>query len=161
MAKLRRDLPVDDLAARHAAGESLRSLAAAYGTTVHTLSRHLDRAGYKVRSRSDANIAENLKRPRGLGSRGGQKTSDNRYPYIKALRAKKAAMVSEYKNSRGCERCGETHPATLDLHHREERHPRLRRKINGRPHVGGDRWRDLSFVDLEAELKKCIVLCSN
>jgi len=82
-------------------------------------------------------------------------------PYLETLRAKKAAIIREYK-SRGCDRCGELHPATLDLHHVEERHPRLRcRKGNGQLRIGGFYWRDLSFADLETELKKCIVLCSN
>jgi len=79
---------------------------------------------------------------------------------MRDLRARKIAIVREYK-ARGCERCGEHHPATLDLHHHEERHPRLRRVKAGRPAIGGFFWRDLSFKDLAIELEKCIVLCSN
>lgn len=84
--------------------------------------------------------------------------------YVYALRKRKAAIIKEFKESRGCQRCGEMHPATLDLHHvnPEDKHPRLKRKnASGSRRTGGYFWRDLSYADLEAELNKCQVLCSN
>jgi hypothetical protein len=74
-------------------------------------------------------------------------------------RIEKKAFIASYKAKRGCSQCGESHPATLDLHHKKPgtRHPRLTRKGNG----GGSRWVLLSWADLDKELKKCIVLCAN
>ena len=71
------------------------------------------------------------------------------------LYAKRNAVVKKYRAERGCERCPETHPATLDLHHCDgaEKHPKLR--------DGSMMWKRLSFADIEAELAKCIVLCAN
>jgi len=80
---------------------------------------------------------------------------------------RKAGIVAKWKTDRGCKRCGESHPATLDLHHRvpADKHPRLkhrnRKKADGGKRTGGYFWRDLSFEDLAAELAKCTVLCSN
>lgn len=173
MSKLRSSVPVKAAAERHAAGESLRSLAAAYGVTVQTLSRHLTRAGYAVRSRHDAVVRENEQR-RGVGSRGGRaqprKDDPSRpsaYEYVQALRKRKAEIVARWKSDRGCQRCPERHPATLDLHHRDpaDKHERLRhrnrKKDDGGKRTGGYFWRDLSYADLAAELAKCDVLCSN
>lgn len=73
------------------------------------------------------------------------------------MRARKSAIVKEYRNSRGCARCPERHPATLDLHHREgeEKHPRMRTSY------GRGYWLHLSFEDIIIELAKCDVLCAN
>jgi hypothetical protein len=78
------------------------------------------------------------------------------------LRHKKMQIVRDYRNSRGCQRCPETHPACLDLHHTnpEEKHPKLIDLKRGRT-GGGAIWAKLSYPDLEAELAKCEVLCSN
>ena len=151
MAQLRIHLNLHDLAARHAAGESLRSLAAASGTTVHTLSRQLKRFGYNVRSRTEASVLENHQRPQGKGSRGGSTAAS-----VYKCRRKKIAMIRDYRAAHGCSDCGENHPACLDLHHLDPstKDPRLG-KIKGR------RWDALSFADIETELQKCIVLCSN
>lgn len=86
------------------------------------------------------------------------------YEYVQALRAKKAKIIWKWKTDRGCKRCGEMHPATLDLHHRDpdEKNPRLKRKnASSTRRTGGYFWRDLSYADLAAELAKCDVLCSN
>lgn len=83
---------------------------------------------------------------------------------MKRLRKRKAAIIAKWKTDRGCKRCGESHPATLDMHHRDpaEKHPRLKRKnASTTRRTGGYFWRDLSFEDLAAELAKCTVLCSN
>lgn len=160
MATLRSSVPVDEAAQRHLAGESLRSLAREYGVTVHTLSRHLTRAGHPVRDQAQAAVAANLKRPRGQGSRGGKTGAQ----HVKELRCRKAAIIAKWKADRGCQRCGEMHPATLDLHHRDpaEKNPRLKRKnASTTRRTGGYFWRDLSFADLAEELAKCTVLCSN
>lgn len=86
------------------------------------------------------------------------------YEYVRGLRSRKAEIVRNYKSSQGCLRCGEDHLATLDLHHvdPESKHPRLKRKnATKNRRTGGYFWRDLSYADLEAELAKCEVLCSN
>lgn len=176
MSKLRSDIPVEEAVTRHVAGESLRSLATAYGVTVHTLSRHIRRAGGEIRSKHDATVHANLQRPRGHGSRGGKPKGEAQrsfkrrrkgeavtaYDYIKALRGEKMAIVQQYRNERGCQECGEKHPAVLDLHHTQPKHSRLtKRSVSGNIRTGGYNWRDLSYDDLRIELSKCIVLCSN
>lgn len=77
---------------------------------------------------------------------------------------KKKVFVSEYKSRLGCARCDERHPACLDLHHRDasSKNPKLTKHARtGRAHTGGSRWWDLSYAEIEAELNKCDVLCSN
>lgn len=61
--------------------------------------------------------------------------------------------VWEYKNDIGCQLCGESDPACLDLHHREvdEKYKRGTRAYDGQ-------W---SLDRLISELDKCIVLCAN
>lgn len=68
---------------------------------------------------------------------------------------KRLEIVQSFRNERGCEECGEKHPAVLDLHHRDptSKHPRLK--------VGSRAWRTMRVSDIEAELEKCDVLCSN
>lgn len=80
------------------------------------------------------------------------------------LRLRKRAIIEKWKADRGCKECGEMHPATLDLHHRDPatKNPRLKRKnASTTRRTGGYFWRDLSYEALAAELAKCDVLCSN
>ncbi len=58
------------------------------------------------------------------------------------------------KNTHGCSRCQERHPACLDFHHRDP---------EGKEFSVSDflRRRQPRFADLLAELEKCILLCSN
>lgn len=84
--------------------------------------------------------------------------------YQRSLRRKKQAIVTSYRAERGCSRCPETHPATLDLHHREGeiKNPALRpRRADGRSKNGGNGWTGLSFAAIQEELAKCDVLCAN
>ncbi len=159
MAKLRSKIPVQEAAARHAAGESLRSLAAGYGVTVHTLSRHLKRAGNEVRSKRDANLLSLKQHPRKKPYLGGHAKAARR------VYEDKKRLVQNHRNTRGCQDCGFNHPAALDLHHLDPatKHPFLKTRMlqdgTGRRTYRG--WYAMSFVDIEKELAKCIVLCSN
>lgn len=67
---------------------------------------------------------------------------------------KKLDIIQAFRNERGCEECGERHPAVLDLHHREgeTKNPRL---------AAPRGWTHLSYEDIKAEFLKCSVLCSN
>jgi hypothetical protein len=74
------------------------------------------------------------------------------------------SIVRAYRESKGCERCGENHPAVLDLHHRDEgtKHDKLRAfKTQGGNIRLGRGWREVPLRDLDAELAKCEVLCAN
>lgn len=105
-------------------------------------------------------MAQNQARPQGKGSRGGNPHSW----HVNELRKRKAAIIAKWKADRGCKRCGETHPATLDLHHRDPatKNPRLKRKnASTTRRTGGYFWRDLSVRDLGDELAKCDVICAN
>lgn len=70
----------------------------------------------------------------------------------KQVQAQRAWLI-EYKTSRGCRECGETHPACLDLHHRDplDKIEDISRMVQ----------RGLSMRHLEKEVKKCDVLCAN
>ena len=98
-----------------------------------------------MRGRAEATAKANV-------ARTGIKTSTNtQSDYMRTLRARKAAIIQKWKADRGCKECGEKHPATLDLHHRDPstKHPRLRRKnASTTRRTGGYFWRDLSFEDL-------------
>lgn len=144
----------------HRSGKSLRELARREGTSAGRLAKKMRAEGLVPRSRSEATALANSERE-------WEKTGNTNYDYMQALRARKAAIIAKWKSDRGCQACGESHVATLDLHHRDpaEKHPRLRhrnrRKEDGGKRTGGYFWRDLSYVDLAAELAKCVVLCSN
>lgn len=60
--------------------------------------------------------------------------------------------ISEYKQSRGCYRCGNADSRVLDFHH----------KIEGTKSftIGGLR-REVGSEKLIKEIKKCIVVCAN
>jgi len=69
-------------------------------------------------------------------------------------RAKHRAWVYEYKrNSDGCRRCGETDPACLDFHHRDdtEKEMTISKMIT----------HGFSKAKLRAEMEKCDILCAN
>jgi hypothetical protein len=72
------------------------------------------------------------------------------------LNHKRLSIVKAYREARGCAGCGETHPAILDLHHRDpaDKHPRFKK-------WGANAWKRLSYADIAAELEKCDVLCAN
>jgi hypothetical protein len=58
---------------------------------------------------------------------------------------------NEYKKTLSCERCGFSHPAAIDFHHKDPT-----KKEFG---ISSRRQRDREYV--LAEIKKCEVLCSN
>jgi len=149
-----------EIAERHAAGESLRSLAAAHGTSAQVLGRHLRRSGYTTRSRSEGTSLANATREWGPSRAQGQVTANRK------LRQRKREIVQTHRLGKGCEQCGIRHPAVLDLHHRDpaDKHKALRKQQQRggyRKGSSGRGWAHMSFVDIEAELGKCIVLCSN
>lgn len=67
--------------------------------------------------------------------------------------AKLRKMVQDYKSERGCERCGETHIACLDLHHigNDDKLMDVAKMVT----------RGRSLASIMAEVEKCIVLCAN
>ena len=142
----------------HLEGVSIRELSRRTGFAIGTIRRRFKKAGLPIRSRHDAIVAANKERD------WSQYQSKLDGYALQRLRSRKAEIVREWKAERGCQRCGEMHPATLDMHHRDPttKHPRLKRKNQGvNRRTGGYFWRDLSFEDLVVELEKCDVLCSN
>lgn len=142
----------------HRDGASLRQLSRESGLAVGTIRRRFARAGYSARPRSEATAAANVARK---GEKRSEKTA---YEYVRDLRLRKREIIRKWKEDRGCQRCPEAHPATLDLHHVDAstKHPRLKRKnASTSRRTGGYFWRDLSYDDLAAELAKCVVLCAN
>lgn len=69
---------------------------------------------------------------------------------MRAWWQRRQKFLQSYKASKGCKRCPEKHPATLDFHHRDPRKKEF--NIAAGP---------TSMKRLLAELKKCIVLCAN
>lgn len=70
----------------------------------------------------------------------------------KVYRAETKALVQEYKKSRGCSVCGETHIACLDFHHKdgEEKEFAISQMLSSQ-------GRERVFQ----EIAKCVVLCAN
>lgn len=73
----------------------------------------------------------------------------------RAVESKKRFLdwMKNLKIGRSCERCGESHPATLDFHHRDATQKTFTISSGGR--YRGSRKQVL------AEIEKCIILCSN
>lgn len=71
----------------------------------------------------------------------------------KYMRNKKGILVQNIKSESNCTICGFTRLECLDFHHTE----------NNKEHGVGAMIRDknVSIEQLEAEIKKCIILCSN
>lgn len=69
--------------------------------------------------------------------------------------AQKKAFIDAHKANAGCARCDERDVRCLDLHHRDP--GTKNRKFSYRRRT----FPTMSWVDIEAELVKCDVLCSN
>lgn len=65
---------------------------------------------------------------------------------------KKLEWLNEYKKSLTCIKCGESHPATLEFHHRDSDS-----KVNNIANL----VRQWSIARLKTEIAKCDVLCAN
>lgn len=76
------------------------------------------------------------------------------------LSRRKRTHVTEYKSSRGCSRCLERDSVCLDLHHLEGKNEKLRHRTKSGS-WRSPRWDLLSWAEIEHELAKCDVLCSN
>lgn len=81
----------------------------------------------------------------------------NNKEYYKSKASKRREKIrdwiSKYKEDRGCQECGENHPACLDLHHRDP----TKKDVNP-AQIGNKGW---GMKRVEAEVAKCDVLCSN
>jgi hypothetical protein len=72
--------------------------------------------------------------------------------YVRNREAKIKAWLKEYKESLGCEDCGESHPAYLEFHHTDPKEKAFS--------IG--RLKDLmSMRMLKSEIAKCRLLCAN
>jgi phosphoenolpyruvate-protein kinase (PTS system EI component) len=79
---------------------------------------------------------------------------DNKQRYkdqVKNRRNEIRRWLVEYKTAKGCEECGQNHPAILDFHHEAEKDLCLSAAVS-------KQW---SQKRLEFEVAKCKVLCSN
>jgi predicted HNH restriction endonuclease len=72
-----------------------------------------------------------------------------KYDRVKRIRH----QFREYKKSLSCERCGFSHPAAIQFHHRD---PKMKDFDVGNAAKSG-----LSFERILAEIAKCEVLCAN
>lgn len=78
----------------------------------------------------------------------------NRGRYVHKAREAKWKVREWFEQmmlGRGCENCGEDHPAVLDFHHEEGKEFTISSAV-------GD---GLSIRRIEEEIKKCTILCSN
>jgi hypothetical protein len=72
--------------------------------------------------------------------------------YVRSRESRIKAWLRDYKQSIGCEDCGETHPACLEFHHTDPSEKKFS--------IG--RVRDyLSVRLLKTEIAKCRLLCAN
>ena len=61
--------------------------------------------------------------------------------------------LQDYKESKGCKKCGETRPHTLDFHHLKPEDKKFTIAASTRTGLGSK--------SLQEEIAKCILLCSN
>ena len=61
--------------------------------------------------------------------------------------------LSDFKKSLKCQRCGESHPATLTFHHRDSSFKEFA--------IGNSVWMGVGLSRLKKEIEKCDVLCAN
>lgn len=150
---------IDELWLRsmYAEGKSQRAIAAILGVSLTVVRNRMKDYGIARRDQSEATASANRARDWGPSKRKSQ------VEYQRGLRKRRTEIVQRFRNERGCSECGEKHPATLDLHHiNGDPHPSIRpRRKDGTSRSGGNRWAGMSYADIETELTKCIVLCSN
>lgn len=81
-----------------------------------------------------------------------EKNKTERRKQIIAHKEQSRLWVKNYKQGKGCSKCGESHPATLDFHH-----------TNGtkEANVTTAYVRGWSIDRIKKEIDKCIILCSN
>ena len=80
----------------------------------------------------------------------------NKDQYVRKQREKRRRrvdLIQEYKASKGCQQCGESHIACLDFHHinGNEKETSTLRAI----------WSGWPWERIMKEVDKCTVLCSN
>ena len=75
------------------------------------------------------------------------------YKRIKTRRNELRVWLDEYKLKLSCEKCGETHPACLDFHHKDGK-----TKDFSMGNVGG--W-GYGKERILHEISKCVVICAN
>lgn len=75
------------------------------------------------------------------------------YARVKANQQRVKQWVDDYRRQCKCSRCPETHPATLDFHHRDP----MTKKANV-SHIYLKGW---SLRKVQEEIAKCDILCSN
>ena len=71
----------------------------------------------------------------------------------KKLRERQRQWLIDYKKGLACVRCGESHPATLQFHHRNQQEKEFE--------IGLYTALGLSKARLLAEIEKCDVICAN
>jgi transposase len=147
----------EDLVSLYESGLSLRSISERYEVSTTVVRRWFRLLEIPRRDQRWATARANEKR------KGEKRSNLTPSDYQKGLRRKKSDLVKKYRNERGCQECGEKHPATLDLHHVDPttKHERLQHRVSSLGKHMGARWTSMSFSDIAAELEKCIVLCSN
>ena len=80
----------------------------------------------------------------------------HRVAYRKKIVERKRVLrnwIIEYKRHLSCRKCGESHPACLEFHHRKASSKRF--EIAAATRLG------FSIETIKKEMKKCDVLCSN
>jgi len=82
-----------------------------------------------------------------------QNKKDEEYEVRKARRVHTRITVREIKEELSCEICGESHPATLDFHHKDP----TEKDFSISDAVGSG----YSIETVKEEISKCRILCSN
>ena len=88
----------------------------------------------------------------------GKKTKKTRKKRVRKKVNKQAihearVFLERYKQGIVCCVCGENHPACLEHHHKDP----SKKEFN----IGSSVWKGKTRAQIQREIRKCIVLCSN
>jgi len=72
---------------------------------------------------------------------------------MKLYKRQQIQWYREYKTTLKCSKCGESHPSTLDFHHKNPNEKEF--------NISNELYNGYDVEKIKKEIEKCIVLCSN
>lgn len=107
---------------------------------------------YKDKDKEREWIKKNKERRKVYQAKWHQENKERRLNKLYEDRQKRAEEFEEYKKTLKCSKCGFSHPAALDFHHKND---------TKKDYNISEQIRYKSFDDIKKEVEKCVVLCAN